>query len=164
MRRTDDTVCCTGLGRVERDSLGPKAASMRRPYPVGVARPYRHASVVWLMALLVLFAALAPTVSKVLASTEAAGGVWIEVCSANGTKLVQVDMQDGAAEEPNSIQADHCPFCLPHFQFRGVPPADTSLPVYQFVCGIALCLPESELILAHNQWRPDRSRAPPSIS
>src|SRR5690606_7830367 len=96
--------------------------------------------------------------------TEAAGGVWIEVCSANGTKLGQVDIRDEAAEEPNSIQADHCPLCLPHFQFRGVPTAATSLPVSPFACRIALCLPDSELILPHNQWRPDRSRARPSIS
>jgi len=137
---------------------------MRQPGLTGMLSHYRHASIIWLMALLVLFAALAPTVSRVVASNDLAGGIWVEVCSASGTTLVQVDTQEGSTEQPASIQVDHCPFCLPQFQFRAVPPLGIALPVGQLACESALRLPVIAPTHAHNQWRPDRSRAPPAIS
>ena len=137
---------------------------MSRPGRMGRLSCYRHASIIWLMALLVLFAALAPTVSRIMASNDVVGGIWVEVCSVSGTKLVQVDTQEGSTEQPASIQVDHCPFCLPQFQFRAVPALGIALPAGQSACESVLRLPVIAPTHAHNQWRPDRSRAPPAIS
>lgn len=101
---------------------------------MGMLSCYRHVSIIWLMALLVLFAAFAPTVSRIIASNDVVGGIWVEVCSASGTKLVQVDTQEGSTEQPASIQVDHCPFCLPQFQFRAVPALGIALPAgHEFI-------------------------------
>lgn len=131
----------------------------------GVSQAYRHASLIWLMAALVLFAALAPTISKVIASNGAgAGGVWVEVCSASGTKLVRVESSDSLTDEPVGIEVAHCPFCLPQYQFR----APLALGFTPLTCpssrALIVGLPTSEHFFAQAQWRPHRSRAPPAVS
>lgn len=138
---------------------------MMRFRATGVSHAYRHASLIWLMATLVLFAALAPTISKVLASNGAgAGGVWVEVCSASGTKLVRVESSDSLIDEPVGIEVAHCPFCLPQNQFR----APLGLGITPLICpssrGIIVRLPTAEHFYPQAQWRPDRSRAPPAVS
>lgn len=95
---------------------------MMRLRATGVSHTYCHTSLIWLMAALVLFAALAPMISKVLASNGAgAGGVWVEVCSVSGTKLFELRAVTGLTDEPVGIEVAHCPFCLPQYQFRAAP-------------------------------------------
>src|SRR5690606_9282592 len=96
-------------------------SELRQSRQAGPPRSRAQASVIWLMALLVLFAAMAPTVSRALASSGAGEGQWIEVCSSNGIKRVLVDAETGDAEE-RDLHLDHCHFCLSQYQFRDTLP------------------------------------------
>jgi hypothetical protein len=130
-----------------------------------VSHTYHRASIIWIMAALVLFVALAPTISKVLASNGAdARGGWIEVCSTSGTKFVQVKESDSPTDESVNTQVVHCPFCLPHYQFRTVPTLGITYFFFPPSRETAAYIPAPEPIRAQTQWRPDRSRAPPVIS
>lgn len=69
-----------------------------------------HRRLAWLALCAVIFAAFAPFISKLLATSQ--GVTWIEICSTNGTKLVALDL--GTKKTPDTpMTADsHCGYCL----------------------------------------------------
>jgi hypothetical protein len=69
--------------------------------------PLHRLLAAWQAVLVVLFAALAPTVSHALVVDHAAQG--IEICTSTGTQIIPADSPTG----PESTKRmDHCPFCL----------------------------------------------------
>jgi len=115
----------------------------------------------WLAILAVLLAALAPTVSRSLAGSDAPRG-WVQVCSALGVQWFHFG--DGAADRaPDGGEAGggHCPYCASHAcSFLYPPTASFSLTVP----GTASLHP-----LLHGAaprprfaWSATRSRAPPA--
>lgn len=120
-----------------------------------------RSQVLWIAVLAILFGSLAPSLSTWV--TKNAGEAWIEVCTATGTKLVQIDGDDTPVHD-NQHASVHCPYCrlqqdlpaiahapgvrvLADGSVRGVPrPAALTLP------------------LAMSVWRAPPSRAPPAIS
>ncbi|MCU0775915.1 MAG: DUF2946 domain-containing protein [Ideonella sp.] len=84
----------------------------------------------WLALVALCFAALAPTVSHALAS--AGHTTWVEVCTAQGMRLVAVaDSGSGSdAERPASPAAhlEHCPYCTLGTHGMAPPPASVGVP------------------------------------
>jgi hypothetical protein len=111
----------------------------------------------WIAALAVLLAALAPALS------HAMGSSWVEVCTFEGSKWVQVDAGDDTGAPSASHTFEHCPFCSLHVPTPGVPPASTVLPL--------VLAPTDEFPLAFlaaprtlHAWVSAQPRAPPSAS
>lgn len=66
-------------------------------------------TVLWLAAVAILWAALAPSLSAL--TSRIAGKAWAEVCVAGGTKLVALDKASDQAAELTAPHA-HCIFCV----------------------------------------------------
>jgi Protein of unknown function (DUF2946) len=67
-----------------------------------------HPRLAWLVLCVMVLAALAPSLSKLLAQ----GLTWTEVCTARGSKLVPV-VQGGMSPSDGRVVADnHCGYCL----------------------------------------------------
>ena len=71
----------------------------------------------WIALLAVLFAALAPTISRALAANLQYDIV--EVCTAGGYKAVKIS-KDGSAPSPKS-RMDHCAYCANHAGSHALP-------------------------------------------
>jgi hypothetical protein len=74
-----------------------------------------HRPSAWTALLAVLAMALVPSLARALAHGQGAGVQWVEVCTAQGMKLVAV--ADHGATEPGDTphtllpQLEHCPLC-----------------------------------------------------
>ncbi|MGV7206313.1 DUF2946 family protein [Oxalobacteraceae bacterium A2-2] len=97
----------------------------------------------WLAALAVLFAALAPSVSHALAARTI---TWSEICTAEGAKLV-ADPQKQPAD-PLQHHVKHCPYCATHGGSTTLPPP---LPV------------SFAIIVGHDLYPPLYYRAPATL-
>jgi len=80
----------------------------------------------WIACIAILLAALAPSVSRVLAAAPSSNMSWIEICSATGSKFVKV-LDDRAAGKVSkasekSLHANDCPYCLTQAASFALPP------------------------------------------
>lgn len=78
----------------------------------------------WVALLAILAGALAPAVSHALYSKG--GKSFLEICTAQGTRLIAIDA--GAGAHPSTggqhdVVMEHCPFCVPHAGSLGLLPA-----------------------------------------
>jgi hypothetical protein len=64
----------------------------------------------WLALCAMLFAAMAPTISKFLTTVQ--GVTWVEVCSINGTMQVALQQNDPQAPSDPIAADSHCAYCL----------------------------------------------------
>ena len=69
-----------------------------------------HRRLAWLALCAVVFGAFAPSVSKLLAASQ--GLTWIEVCIAQGSKRVAVDLGGKPSPEAPAMADNHCGYCL----------------------------------------------------
>jgi Protein of unknown function (DUF2946) len=69
-----------------------------------------HRRLAWLALCAVVFAALAPSVSKWLTASQ--GIASIDVCSAQGTKRIALDLGKKQAPETPAMADNHCGYCL----------------------------------------------------
>lgn len=74
------------------------------------ASGWLHRRLAWLALCAVVFGAFAPSVSKLLAASQ--GIAWIEVCSAQGTKRIAVDLGNKQSPETPAMADNHCGYCL----------------------------------------------------
>lgn len=109
----------------------------------------RRRLAVWLVVLITLFGALAPTLSHALALARGGTSAWTEVCTSTGTRWVmQGSSAPNAAPQiaeahasttlvstasPDGQEAafflDHCPFCLLSTD-RAAPPPNALLHLF----------------------------------
>lgn len=133
---------------------------------MGMSRFTRRTAIVaaWLACLAMLFAALAPSIAR--ANSARHDGVWTQICSAGGTRLVKVSLADaGAHVSPDdggapAAHGEPCPFCSVHAASFALPPdGGFSVPVidnpqyFTFLFRPALRPPA--------RWIKAQSRAPP---
>ena len=109
----------------------------------------------WIACCAILFAAIAPSISQ--AVTIAQGGTWAEICSASGTRLVQIDVGD------TGLHFEHCPFCATHADASGMPPRAG------FVLPLASTHTSYPSLFYHAPrtlpiWSSAQSRAPPALN
>ncbi|NMM14831.1 MAG: DUF2946 family protein [Rhodoferax sp.] len=109
----------------------------------------RRRLAVWLVVLVALFGALAPTLSHALALARGGTSAWTEVCTSTGTRWVMMgstapnaapQIADAHAStspvsttSPDGQEAafflDHCPFCLLSTD-RAAPPPNALLHLF----------------------------------
>lgn len=109
-----------------------------------------------------LLAALAPALSHALAS--ATGTQWVEICTAQGSKWIQVGEDGSERGTPASAHVlDHCPYCTLHAPNLGLPPvqhlAQLPLPLRHEVPLAFLSAPRTL-----HAWVSAQPRAPPLFS
>jgi len=114
----------------------------------------------WIAVLAMLFAVLAPTISRVRNT-----GSWVEVCSVAGIKLVQVANVTGTdTDQPASPRAAmDCPYCALHIDLA-LPPQRQATLIHHiiqlsFVPRLFLQAPQTQFV-----WAPAQSRAPPFMA
>lgn len=115
----------------------------------------------WLALLAVLMATLAPAVSQALGAHGPTS--WIEVCTANGARLVRLDEPgpQAPAAPADAHLLGHCPYCALHVDTLAPPPAPTAqLAVAQ---ALAHALPAAFLHAPRTAavWCSAQPRAPP---
>jgi len=69
-----------------------------------------HRRLAWLALCAMVFAALAPSVSKLL--TASSGVTWVEVCSASGTRWVALGGVDSQRDDAPTASDKHCGYCV----------------------------------------------------
>ena len=109
----------------------------------------RRRLAVWLVVLIALFGALAPTLSHALVWSQGGTSAWTEVCTSTGTRWVMMgssapnaapQISDARASTPPistaspdgpeaALSLDHCPFCLLSTD-RGAPPPNALLHLF----------------------------------
>lgn len=105
----------------------------------------RRRLAVWLVVLIALFGALAPTLSHALVWSQGGTSAWTEVCTSTGTRWVMMGSSapDAAPQiasalpistaSPQPQEAafflDHCPFCLLSTD-RAAPPPNALLHLF----------------------------------
>ena len=108
--------------------------------------------------------ALTPGALSLLHSLAAKpGNIWVQVCSANGTRSVQIP-DSGSVPLPGPDAGQHCPYCLSHDDFPAFP---VSLILFSPVelAGLGLFLiPRTILTLSKPVWSAPQGRAPPVFS
>lgn len=120
----------------------------------------------WLAAMAILFAAIAPSISHALASVGKLSPTWMEICSAEGSKVFKSDDAGGVSQQKtqqknSSAGFEHCPYCTLHGGSVGLPPtAGFTLPV--FSCSFPLPSLFYQAPRPLFIWAAAQSRAPPA--
>jgi Protein of unknown function (DUF2946) len=114
----------------------------------------------WIAAFGILMAALAPALSHALRSNSQAG--WVQVCSALGSKIVNVDASSDAPRpaSDDGHLLEHCPYCSLHAAIDAMTPAPASglvLLTLSFELPRLFLSAPSDLFA----WTAPQSRAPP---
>jgi hypothetical protein len=93
-----------------------------------------HRRLAWLALCAIIFAALAPSVSKLLATSQ--GSAWNEICSLNGTKLLSVDLSTKPPPDAPIVADKHCGYCFlqQHSPFVPTPPYSLAMEVASADC------------------------------
>ena len=120
-----------------------------------MAAPATRSRITRLLAALMLLMALLPGVSRAWAVAQ--GGDWIEICSAQGARWVQLDAQDDTGIQP---MTDPCAACLLQLQPMAPPPQPlhwAPLAVLQDAPTLFYRAPRPLAV-----WRSRLSRGPPA--
>jgi hypothetical protein len=84
----------------------------------------RRAAAAWIALCAIVFAAVAPSVSRALAASGDA--MWVEVCTSDGLKRVALDA--GSSKTPPAAHAGaDCPFCRLQAHVPVIPAPDYTL-------------------------------------
>lgn len=118
------------------------------------SRPQRS-PLVRLLAALMLLMALLPGASRAWAATQ--GGDWVEICSAQGSRWVQVD--DALGDPAFKPMADHCAACLAQAPAMAPPPQDLAWQLPVRFHEVPTAFLQAPRLLA--VWRHALSRGPP---
>ena len=132
---------------------------------VGLNIRIRHVAA-WIACFAVLLAALAPTVSRILAASCIPPSITADVCFSGGTVAVlDADHSDHHSSEPakKELHFEHCPFCLTHAGSFGLTPIDgLALPAFDGDHVLPSLFYQSLHPLF--VWVTPHSRAPPAYS
>lgn len=102
-----------------------------------------------------LLMALLPSASRAWAAAQ--GGNWVEICTAQGARWVQMDEQDGdAALQP---MADSCAACFLQAHAIAPPPLNAVWQLPQRFAEVPTAFLQAPRLLA--VWRHALSRGPP---
>ncbi len=118
--------------------------------------------IVWVTALVVLMAALAPTVSRWLASTQTGPLTLQEVCVSRGAGPSVIMLKARGTPAGEHVLLDHCPLCMLQADHLGLPPTQQALlpasGLRDEVPALFLHAPRTLSI-----WAAAQARAPPAV-
>lgn len=119
----------------------------------------------WIACCAILLAALAPALSHAFMSPEGQQA-WVEICTAQGTKLIQVGAEhnpEASEPQPPTDHFEHCPFCNPNNVATGLAPGDdlfiATVEHHRVFPALFYQAPNGLFV-----WNPAASRAPPAVS
>lgn len=132
---------------------------------------FRRRLYAWFAIFAMMASALAPTLSRAMGPDEG-GRYLIEVCSATGSRIIELPAAEAAfyrdhgviadsSGEPQDASFEPCPYCCPHAGGAALPPA--APPALRIPEGGAL-LPRLFLVSPRPLfvWAPSHPRAPPA--
>jgi hypothetical protein len=153
--------CMTGVSAAEdgdivaRDVPSLKLATMQ-------LHRVRLGWITWVASLAILLSALAPTVSRWLATSRAAFLPSMEVCvTREGLPSILVFKQ-APDDSPGKMKMDHCPLCVLHADHLGLPPASLTMAHMVFPKGTVPALFLNAPTPLH-VWATAQARAPPVV-
>ncbi len=118
--------------------------------------------IIWVTALVVLMAALAPTVSRWLASTQTGPLALQEICVSRSAGPSVILLKAKTAPAGDHVLLDHCPLCVLQADQHGLPPTQQAmLPASSLrheVPALFLHAPRTLAI-----WAAAQARAPPAV-
>lgn len=118
--------------------------------------------IIWVTALVVLMAALAPTVSRWLASTQTGPLALQEVCVSRGVGPSVIMLKAKGTPAGDHVLLDHCPLCVLQTDHLGLPPAPLALlpapGLRDSVPALFLHAPRTLSV-----WAAAQARAPPAV-
>jgi hypothetical protein len=121
-----------------------------------------HPRLAWLVLCVMVLAALAPSLSKLLA--QAQGLTWTEVCTARGSKLVPVVQGSMSPSDGQVVADNHCGYCLLQQHTPVVPTKPHAFPG-AMLSGTRLALaPRVSTHPTRFMRDAHRTRAPPILS
>lgn len=123
--------------------------------------PHQH-WIAWVTTLVVLMAALAPTVSRWLAVTQTGPLALQEVCVSRGTGPSVIMLKSKAAPAGDHVPLDHCPLCVLQADHPGLPPAHLAVLPFNGLRD------EAPALFLHaprtlSIWAAAQARAPPAV-
>jgi hypothetical protein len=126
-----------------------------------------HRLTVWIASFAILLAALAPSISHAVAAAQGVPNGWMEICTIEGAKLVQIDDGQPSRSTPGkgdkATHFEHCPFCLSHAVSPALlPTADFTIPVVEGSAFLPLLFYQASHPLF--AWTAAQPRAPPAFS
>jgi hypothetical protein len=124
-----------------------------------------HRLTVWIASFAILLAALAPSISHAVAAAQGVPNGWMEICTVEGAKLVQIADGQPAKPAPGNKAAhlEHCPFCLNHAVSPGLLSVfDFTIPVVESSAVLPLLFYQASHPLF--AWTAAQPRAPPVAS
>lgn len=121
-----------------------------------------HRWIIWMTAMVVLMAALAPTVSRWLASTQSGPLALQEVCVSRGAGPSVIMLKAKGTPAGEHVLLDHCPMCVLQADHLGLPPASLAL------LPISTASDEAPTLFLHAPrtlavWAAAQARAPPAV-
>lgn len=111
----------------------------------------------------IIVAVVAPTISQALVATGLVSADWVEICSAQGTRWVNV-----AEESPDSgssaVNMGVCAYCFTHAGSFALPPVSATPPVLGDVFLPASFAAFNDPLIPASVWASYQTRAPPPIA
>lgn len=89
------------------------------------ASPAHTRLIGWFAIAAILLASLAPSMSHALGSSG--GSLRAEVCTAQGSKWVDVGADSSTSSPAESAGFEHCPYCSLHVPVLGLPTSSAAL-------------------------------------
>lgn len=154
--------------------------------PNSYLAPLRRTFFVWLVWLVAVFGAVAPTLSHALVLARGGSSAWTEVCTSTGTRWELLDLTQNAAPrlseaafsaadgatlvlanapdgQESAVSLDHCPFCLLFAQHAA--PAPSALSPFFVAMGPYQAPTVRRVLFAvtHDAFTPP-PRGPPVVS
>lgn len=72
----------------------------------------KHSKLIsWVATLAILMGLVAPSISQALSLSQTGKGFVTEICTTNGTKLIQAIDDDDSSSNPVAME-EHCPYCV----------------------------------------------------
>ena len=116
----------------------------------------------WIALAAILGLALTPALAQMLA--RGGPSEWMQICSAQGSKLVAVaDLAPDESPAPSTAHLEHCPFCVLHAPLLPTPQWQVSFfaPTAPPARYPKLFFPAPRPLFA---WSAGQARAPPAIN
>lgn len=120
-----------------------------------------HRYVAWLALCVMCFGAIAPAMSKWLATTQ--GVLWVEICGdAPAQRLsLSANLTENSSQTP-AVCGDCCPYCTLIHYLPFVPSANRSFVSHRTVFEVAFIVVASSVLATHTWRHAHLARAPPA--
>ena len=115
----------------------------------------------WLLLIAFLHGVLAPAVGQAMGGNDAARTIMLQLCSADGPRLAEVDLHDVGTGSDTSYPTGHGGFCPLCVYPAAPPPAGIAALQPAGLPSIPVSVPDDSAPRFATAWSPVHPRAPP---